>query len=132
MRQGKISKITSRCGLDCKKCAAYIATITNDDRLREITANKWNKKYNVAGRSPVTKDDINCLGCLSLVHPVYKHCKECGVRNCGLKKGIQNCGECNDYKSCPKISSLHQRIPEGKKICDMVNKKIYSSSTRRV
>jgi hypothetical protein len=121
MKQSKI-KFTSRCGLNCEKCSAYIATVTNDDELREVTTIEWNKKYNATGRLPVTKADINCLGCLSLINPIYKHCKECGVRKCALKKGIKNCGECINYKSCPKISSLHQRIPEGKKVCDIINK----------
>ena len=120
-------KFTSRCGLNCKKCAAYIATVTNNDKLREVTASEWNRKYSVTGRLPVTKADINCLGCLSLINLIYKHCKECGVRKCALKKGIQNCGECSDYNFCPKISSLHKRIPEGKKTCDLVNETISSS-----
>jgi len=121
MRGDKVIKATSRCGLDCNKCSAYIATVTNDDKLRQKTADEWNKRYNATGRLPILKEDVNCLGCLSLVNPIYKHCKECGVRICGLEKGIQNCGECIEYNTCPKISSLHKQIPEAKEICDKVN-----------
>ena len=31
------------CGLDCEKCDARIATITNDNALREKTAVLWTK-----------------------------------------------------------------------------------------
>lgn len=31
------------CGLDCEKCDARIATITNDNALREKTAALWTK-----------------------------------------------------------------------------------------
>lgn len=122
MPQDKITKAVSRCGLDCNKCPAYIATITNNDILRQNTAVEWNKRYNATGRLLITKEDINCLGCLSMIEPIYRHCKECGVRMCGLEKGVQNCGECIDYKTCSKVSSLHKRIPEGKEICDKVSK----------
>jgi len=122
MPKGKITKATSRCGLDCNKCSAYIATVTNDDALREKTATEWNEKYNAPGCEPITENDIRCLGCLSVIEPIYKHCKECSVRVCGLEKNVQNCGECLNYKICPKIASLHKQIPEGKKVCDEVNK----------
>jgi len=122
-----MTKITSRCGLDCDVCPAHIVTIKNDDSLRQKTADDWNKKYNAAGRIPITKDDINCLGCLSLTDSVYKHCKECGVRICAIEKGIKNCGECAEYKACQKISSLHKYIPEGKEVCDNYQKEIISS-----
>ena len=29
------------CGLDCEKCDAYIATVHNDQDLRETTAKLW-------------------------------------------------------------------------------------------
>lgn len=113
-------KITSRCGLNCEKCGAFIATATSDDTLREKTAIEWNKLYNPSGNNPITKDEINCLGCLSTTEPIYKHCKECGVRLCGIEKNVQNCGECMEYKKCQKVSALHVYIPEGKIVCDKV------------
>jgi len=123
MKEDKNRQPTSLCGLDCYNCPAYIATITNDDKLRGKTAKKWNKRYQLLGRLPITKDDINCSGCLFLSEPLYKHCRECGVRKCGLGKGMQNCGECSNYKTCPKIFSLHRRIPEGRKICEIIREK---------
>ena len=31
------------CGIDCSKCDAYIATITNDSELKTKTAKDWSK-----------------------------------------------------------------------------------------
>ena len=122
MPQEKNTVATSRCGLDCYTCPAYIATVTNDYALRQKTNDEWNKKYNATGRVPITKEDINCLGCLSLTGPIYKHCHECGIRICAVEKHIQNCGSCKEYHTCPKIAALHKLIPEGKKVCDNIVK----------
>ena len=35
-----MDKMIAHCGLDCTKCDAYIATINNDDELRESVANE--------------------------------------------------------------------------------------------
>ena len=36
-----MNQLTGCCGLDCEACDARIATITNDDALRERTAALW-------------------------------------------------------------------------------------------
>jgi len=109
------------CGLRCDQCGAYLATIKNDDNLREKTAKEWNKRYNADGREPITEKDINCLGCLSETGPIYRHCKECGVRKCGLARKVKNCGLCSDYKTCQTIKSLHKVITDGKIVCDKIH-----------
>jgi hypothetical protein len=118
MPQDKTAKITSRCGLNCEECPAFIATKTNNDELRQKTALEWDKLYNPSGNNPVTKEDINCTGCLSTTEPLYKHCKDCGVRLCGIEKGVKNCGQCVEYQTCEKVAALHKFIPEGKAFCD--------------
>ena len=40
------------CGLDCEKCDARIATLTNDNALREKTAALWTKLNGV----PITPE----------------------------------------------------------------------------
>ena len=47
------------CGLDCEKCDARIATLTNDNALREKTAALWTKLNGVT----ITPEMINCTGC---------------------------------------------------------------------
>jgi hypothetical protein len=116
----KSKKHIGMCGLDCSSCNAFIATKNNDNKLRKKIAKKWSEEYDW---KDLKQEDINCTGCLSLKEPLFRHCKECGVRKCGLEKKVNNCGECVEYDSCDKISSLHKMIPDGKPICDRIRKK---------
>ena len=47
------------CGLDCETCDARIATITDDNTLREKTAALWTALNGVT----ITPDMIHCTGC---------------------------------------------------------------------
>lgn len=54
-----MNKLIGCCGLDCEKCDARIATIANDNALREKTAALWTKLNGVM----ITPEMINCTGC---------------------------------------------------------------------
>ena len=54
-----MNQLIGCCGLDCKKCDARIATITNDNALRGKTAALWTKLNEVT----ITPEMINCTGC---------------------------------------------------------------------
>ena len=43
------------CGLDCEKCDAYLATINDDQALREKTAKLWAELNN----APILPEHIN-------------------------------------------------------------------------
>ena len=47
------------CGLDCEQCDAYLATIHDDQELREKTAALWARLNN----APILPQHINCRGC---------------------------------------------------------------------
>ena len=36
-----MKQLIACCGLDCENCTARIATVNNDDELREKTAKEW-------------------------------------------------------------------------------------------
>ena len=55
-----MKQLIACCGLDCENCNARIATINNDDKLREETAQKWSAMNNT---SEITPETINCTGC---------------------------------------------------------------------
>ena len=78
------------CGLDCEKCDARIATITNDDALREKTAALWTKLNGVT----ITPDMINCTGC-RIEGAKTPFCDRlCPVHNCVREKGLDTCADC--------------------------------------
>lgn len=102
--------LLSFCGLDCSQCAAYIATINDDDDLRQKTAKDWTKRYhkNHPQRPALQPEDINCRGCLS-AGPIYLYCRKCQIRKCALKRKIKNCKECGNYK-CEQLVELQKHL----------------------
>ena len=55
------------CGLDCGKCDAYLATINDDQALREKTAKLWAELNN----APILPEHINCEGCRVMERKLY-------------------------------------------------------------
>ena len=66
------------CGLDCETCDARIATLTNDNALREKTAALWTKLNGVT----ITPEMINCTGCRVMGAKTPFCDKLCPVHNC--------------------------------------------------
>ena len=95
------------CGLDCEKCDAYIATIHDDQALREKTAELWTKLNHV----PILPKDINCEGCRANgIKTVF--CNSlCGIRQCALKRGVPTCGDCSDLETCSTIQMVLSNNP---------------------
>jgi hypothetical protein len=91
------------CGLDCEKCDAYLATINDDQALREKTA-----KLNHA---PILPEHINCQGCrVDGAKTVY--CESlCGIRQCALQKGVTTCGDCPELGSCQTVGAILSNNP---------------------
>lgn len=95
------------CGLDCEKCDAYIATIHNDQALREKTAKLWAALNN----APILPEHINCEGCrINGAKTVF--CESmCAVRQCALKKGVTTCGDCSDLANCSTVGAIIANNP---------------------
>ena len=55
-----MKQLIACCGLDCESCDARIATVKNDNELREKTAQKWSAMNNAP---EITAATINCMGC---------------------------------------------------------------------
>ena len=55
-----MKQLIACCGLDCESCDARIATVRDDNELREKTAQLWSKLNNIP---EITTDTINCMGC---------------------------------------------------------------------
>ena len=96
------------CGIDCSKCPAYIATINDDNVLREKTAKEWSKLYGLN----LKPEDINCLGCHN-DKVLWRHCKECDIRKCALSKKLSSCAYC-PYYPCNNLRKWFDEVPEAK------------------
>ncbi|PLX08005.1 MAG: hypothetical protein C0596_08640 [Marinilabiliales bacterium] len=105
-----MKELIACCGLNCEECDARIAYVTNDDNLREITAEKWRKQYN---SDEITADMINCTGC-RIEGVKIVHCAECKIRICVEEKGFATCADCTDIDSCETVGWLHNVVPQAK------------------
>lgn len=90
------------CGLDCEKCDAYIATVNDDQALREKTAKLWAELNN----APILPEHINCQGCrVDGVKTVF--CDSlCPVRQCATQKGVTTCGGCPELETCTALGEV--------------------------
>lgn len=99
------------CGLDCEKCDAYLATIHDDQALREKTAKRWAALNN----APILPEHINCQGCRAAGMKTVFCDSLCGIRQCALKKGVTTCGGCPDLETCQIVGAVISNNPEALK-----------------
>ena len=99
------------CGLDCETCDAYLATIHDDQALREKNAELWAKLNN----EPILPEHINCEGCRADgIKTVY--CDQfCRIRQCALTKGVTTCGDCPDLEQCERVAMIISNNPSALK-----------------
>lgn len=105
------------CGIDCGGCPARLATRSNDAELRAKTAAEWSAAYGAS----LKPEDIDCGGCTS-PGAKFAHCLECGVRLCGIGRGVVNCGLCGEYDSCSTIAEFHAMVPPAKETLDAIRR----------
>lgn len=90
------------CGLDCEKCEARLATVNNDNALREKVAKKWSELNQIE----ITPEMINCEGCrIDGAKTVF--CDSlCQIRQCAMKNGFETCGSCEKMNKCKKVEMI--------------------------
>lgn len=98
-------KMIAYCGLDCSMCEAYLATINNDEALRQIVSEKWSKLNNCL----ITKEMINCYGCKSDKPKTYFCEMMCEIRRCAINKNIEKCNKCSEKINCQKIIDFESK-----------------------
>ena len=90
------------CGLDCEKCEARIATINNDDALRQKVAKEWS----VMNEVEITSEMINCTGC-RVPGVKFPFCESmCPIKICSSEKKYETCADCSEVASCEKAAMV--------------------------
>ncbi|WP_083605552.1 DUF3795 domain-containing protein [Proteiniborus sp. DW1] len=102
----------------CNDCPAFIATENNDLEQKVKLSQEWS-----SSDYQVSPEDVNCTGCNIGSETVFKFCKECEIRMCGIERGIENCGYCSEYP-CSKLDIPFNNSPENKERLDQINKKL--------
>ena len=96
------------CGLNCEACEARLATVNNDDALRQRVAREWSELNGVE----ITAEMINCVGCrIDGVKTPY--CESlCPIRQCAMERGMETCGSCGEMESCGKLGVIAKNNAE--------------------
>ena len=86
------------CGLDCERCDAYLATIHDDQALREKTAKLWAE----LNQAPILPEHINCEGC-----------RGNGAKTvfCESLCAIRKCGGCSNFDACSTMQAFAGQNP---------------------
>ena len=98
------------CGLDCEQCDAYIATLHDDQALREKTAKLWAE----LNHAPILPEHINCQGCRADGAKTVFCEQLCAVRRCARQRGVVTCGDCPEMESCPTVGAIFTNNPQAK------------------
>lgn len=111
-----MDKYIAYCGLDCKKCDAYIATVNNDDALREKVARLWSE-WNQA---EITPDMIHCEGCrVDGVKTPYCDAL-CPIRQCAAARALETCGDCGEKAACQHLAMITGNDDDARRNLGMV------------
>ena len=110
-----MNEIIAYCGLDCAKCAAFLATQKNDRAELERVAQKWSD-----GTTKLTVEDVTCDGCFGKRISKYA-LTNCAIRACGVEKKVKNCAYCGEYK-CEKIAKFLQNTPTAAEKLDTIRR----------
>ncbi len=106
-----MKQLIACCGLDCESCEARIATVADDDALREKTARKWSEMNNAP---QITAATINCMGCRT-DGAKFAYCSDyCEIRKCVQDKGLDTCGDCPELENCPTVGAVLRHAPGAK------------------
>lgn len=102
------SPFTAFCGLDCETCEARIATIRDDQALREKVAAEWSAMNGVS----ITPDMILCEGC-RIPGVKFLYCDQlCPIRKCASSKGVRTCGDCPGWETCETLGAVLQNAED--------------------
>ena len=106
-----MKELIGYCGLDCEQCDARIATVNNDEALRE----------NSEAVEEITPQMINCVGC-RIEGVKTPFCNDiCLIRKCAERKGMETCGSCDRLDGCETVGAIISGNPQA---MDNLKKKI--------
>lgn len=106
-----MDKMIGYCGIDCSRCDVYIATINDDDELREKTAKLWSD----LNRVTITPDMLNCVGCRCDGVKTYFCSDMCEIRKCAEAREYDSCCSCGEAPTCKKLAMIITDNEEARK-----------------
>ena len=115
-----MDELLGYCGLTCGTCTIYLATREKEDgkkhKMRIEISQEIKKHY---GWDCKPEDVNDCDGCTTGDGRLFWSCKNCEVRKCARRKGVENCAHCSEYP-CEKLKRLYAIEPHGKERLDKI------------
>ncbi len=99
-----VQKEKTYCGLFCKICPSYIASLPGSKVTDEMARSFWINYCNL----DIGDGTARCDGCMVNNGRLVGHCNGCGVRKCAMKKGILLCEDCSKYP-CSEIKDVEEK-----------------------
>ena len=97
-----MKELIAYCGLDCEKCEARTATLTDDNALREKVAAEWSEMNS----ADIRPEMINCDGC-RVEGRKFAYCESlCPIRQCAKGRGYATCGSCAEMDGCKNLAMV--------------------------
>lgn len=85
----------------------FVATVNNDEKLRQKTFEEWRKLYSdYIGKECLTSKDMHCKGCRS-EDGVFVGCLNCQIRRCCSEKKFVTCASCVEYETCDMLNGFY-------------------------
>ena len=113
------SGMIAYCGLYCKECPSYTGSIADlaRDLRKELRTFRYDKIAESLSSYSFFKYFKHYPECYEVLGGLVKmRCKRgckagggppfCKIRKCCVKKGIEGCWECDDFKTCTKLDFL--------------------------
>ncbi len=109
------------CGLNCEDCPVFIATVNNDEKLRQKTAEEWSELYlEYVGKNGLKSKDMYCKGCKSK-DGIFVGCLNCPIRTCCSKKECLTCANCQKFETCEMLNGFYS-VPSHQSGKDNLNR----------
>jgi hypothetical protein len=108
------------CGVNCRECPVFTATVNDDNELRLKTAKEWGELYSeYIGKKELSLEDMNCRGCQS-GSDLFVGCGNCPIRRCCREKDLVTCADCDEYEACGMINGFFTSAPQAKENLDRI------------
>lgn len=121
---GKMDRLTSYCGLVCETCLIYLAAREKDgDKRYDMRARIAREIKKLYGEEYKPENISDCDGCKAESGRLFSGCKDCRIRNCAKRKGVENCAYCAEY-ACEKLDDIFATEPAAKARLDALRDKL--------
>jgi len=97
----------SYCGVDCKQCDIFKATVHGDEETRSRAHKVWTKTAQEHwGMQTLDPAILNCHGCRTEGEDIFRGCRYCPMRRCAKQRNLTSCGFCPERTDCERLKDL--------------------------